>query len=149
MLYDPAKMNAFKTTLLEVVGPALEAAHYQLATDPMFEARGLFRFQKSLPQLGENAQGRIDWQLLAFQQDPFARFRINLARLDAGQHTADYTLSGVIWHVFEARVLPSDDYWWPFRTGDELPHAIAHAGKLLFGYGVPWLEMHDDVPTSK
>jgi hypothetical protein len=46
-----------------------------------------------------------------------------------------------MWNEYDVRVLPSEDYWWEFRTGDELPHALAAAGKMLFAYGIPWLEM--------
>lgn len=144
MFYDPAKTHYFKEMVLTITGQAFDAAGYVLDSDELAQARGLVRFGKPLPELGEQALARVGWQLLAFEQSPFARFRINLSRLNTHQKDVERTLSDVIWNEYEARVLPSAEYWWEFRSSDELPHALSHAGKLLFGYGIPWLEMREE-----
>jgi hypothetical protein len=152
MGYDAEKARAFKETLETVAGQALDAAGYQLEADPMQLGRGMVRYVKPLPELGEDIYGFIEWQLLAFEQSSFYRFRIQLlrnqgksARTPTGHPLqTECTLAWVIWHVYQARILPSDDEWWSFRYEDELPQLIANAGRLLFGYGVPWLEMHSN-----
>ena len=152
MFYDPRKTAYFKDILNTVAGQALEAANYQLQNEPLHHARGLLRYQKQLRDAGDNIYGFIEWQLLAFEQNPFARFQVRLLRnqgIDARatttyQNRVEQTLPWVIWNHYEVQILPNDSYWWEFRHGDELPHALAHAGKLLFGYGIPWLEMHED-----
>lgn len=146
MIYDSAKTQYFKETVLVIVGQALHAAGYLLHDDNVQQARGLVRFYKP-SNLNTSAQLGIGWQLLVFEQSPIAQFRVELLRLNADQHTTKRTLSDVIWHDYKAHILPSDDFWWEFRTTDELPHAIAHAGKLLIGYGLPWLEMRSDSPA--
>lgn len=149
MFYDPAQTQYFKEVLLHITGQALTAAQYVLEENDLAQARGLLRFYKSFPQLGENCQLRVGWQLLAFAQSPLARFRVELARLEAGDHKTQRTLSDVIWNIYGSRVLPHDDFWWEFKTGDELPYALSSAGKLLFAYGIPWLEMHDGIPQDE
>lgn len=148
MFYNSAQTQYFKDVLLQIAGQALTAAEYALEDSELTQARGLVRFYKSFPTLGENAQLRVGWQLLAFAQSPFARFRVELARLDADNETIKRTLSHVIWHSYEARVLPTEDFWWEFKTSDDLPHTLASAGKLLFAYGIPWLEMQDGIPQN-
>jgi hypothetical protein len=141
MFYDPAKTQHFKEMLLTITGQALAAGSYELEDDPLSQKRGLVRFAKTAPEIAENARLRIGWQLVAFEQSPVAQFRVELERLNADDYSASRTLAEVMWNEFDARVLPGEDYWWEFRTGDELPHALAAAGKMLFAYGIPWLEM--------
>ncbi|MCI0711965.1 MAG: hypothetical protein L0154_17555 [Chloroflexi bacterium] len=141
MFYDPAKTAHFKETLLTITGQAFAAGGYALEDDPLGQKRGLIRFARNAPEIADDATLRVGWQLVAFEQSPVARFRIELERLNAGANTASRTLSDVIWNDYDVRVLPSEDYWWEFKTGDELPHALAAAGKMVFAYGVPWLEM--------
>lgn len=146
MFYNPQKTAAFKEMLNLVVGQALAAAGYVCEDNTLQQARGLIRYHKPL---GDEAYAFIEWQFLAFEQSPIAQFQVILLRnqgLDARAMTdyeqrAEHTLPWVIWHVFEARVVPSDMTWWEFRDGDELGQALVSAGRLLFGYGVPWLEM--------
>ena len=149
MFYNPAQTQYFKEVLLHIVGQALMAADYVLTDNDLAQARGLVRFHKACPQLGENCQLVIDWQLLAFAQSPLARFRLELARVEAGEYTTNRTLGDVIWHIYGSRVLPNADFWWEFKTGDELPYALSSAGKLLFAYGIPWLEMQEGIPQDE
>ena len=143
MFYDPAKTQYFKEILLTIIGQALVSAQYSLMDDPLSQQRGLYRFRQIMPTWGEHGEAWISWQLLAFQQSPIARFRIELQRIHS---PADATrlLADVVVNHFQADILPTADFWWEFRTGDELPHAIAHAGKVLFAYGLPWLELRED-----
>lgn len=149
MFYNPEKTTFFKQTLITVVGQALTAAGYGLEESPLQQQRGLIRFRKPLPNIHDTAFGFIEWQLLAFEQSPVARFQITLIRNNdqdartqtSFEHRDEKTLSWIIWHIFNARILPSDDAWWQFRTSDELGHVLAASGRALFGYGVPWLEM--------
>lgn len=150
MFYDPAQTAYFQTALNRIVGQALQAAHYELEDNPLQHQRGLLRYQKPLSHLGTNVYGFLEWQLLAFAQSPIARFQITLLRNQdivcraptTYAHRAEHSLAWIIWHVFNSRVVPSDETWWEFRTGDELLQALSHAGRLLFAYGIPWLEMH-------
>lgn len=150
MIYDARKTGVFKEKLITIAGQALNAAGYTLEENPVQHQRGLIRFSKAL---GENVYGFIEWQLLAFAHSPVDRFQIILLRNEGRDpraisdypHRAERYLSWVIWHVFEARILPSDDAWWDFRDEVELGHALANAGRALFGYGVPWLEMRGNL----
>jgi hypothetical protein len=152
MPYDIEKIHYFQETLLKIAGQAFNAAAYQLENNLTHHGRGLIRFQKLLPTLGNDIYGFIEWQLLIFEQSPWTRFRVNLLRnqgtearaLTPYEHRSEHSLSYIMWEVFQARVLPDADYWWGFRDGNELPYLIAEAGKLVFGYGIPWLEMRND-----
>lgn len=145
MFYNPEKTAAFYAMLERVVGQALTAAGYAPENQPLQQARGLIRYRKAL---GDGVYAFIEWQLLAFEQSPVAQFQVILIRnrgVEARAHTdfedrAEHTLPWLIWHLFEARVVPSDSVWWEFRDEVELGQALASAGRLLFGYGVPWLE---------
>lgn len=155
MFYDPRKTAYFKEMLVTVVGQALDAAGYTLEDSPLQQARGLLRYSKRLEGVVP-IYGFIEWQLLAFEQSTLARFQITLLRnqghdaraVTSYPERAERTLPWIIWHIFEARILPADDHWWVFRGENDLPQALADAGRLLFGYGVPWLEMRDDVPDG-
>lgn len=148
MFYNPSQTSYFKEILLQIVGEALRAAHYEIEESELTQARGLVRFHKNFPSLGDNCQLTVSWQLLAFAQSPLARFRIELERTEAGSASMKHTLSYVIWHIYGSRVLPNEDFWWEFKTGDELPYALSSAGKLLFAYGIPWLEMQEGIPQK-
>jgi hypothetical protein len=135
---------AFGDVLRHVVGQALDAAHYELEDNPTHQARGLFRFRK---QLAENVYAFIEFQTLYHDQSGLSRFRINLLKNsvpDARASTpeaVETTLPTVIWHEFGAHnVLPSDDHWWMYKYDQDLAYELVEAGRLLFGYGVPWME---------
>lgn len=157
MFYDPRQTAYFKEMVERVVGAPLQAAHYALQDDSLQHNRGLLRFQKPLPQLGDNIYGFIEWQLLAFAQSPIARFQVNLLRNQGidpratlgAVLQAEASLSWVLWHIYGVHLLPTDDSWWDFRDERELGFALANAGKVLFAYGVPWLELRtDDLPGT-
>jgi hypothetical protein len=93
----------------------------------MQQGRGLFRFRKN--------NTLIDFQMLYYPQSDLARFRVSLTRDDETQ-----SLASIIWHEYDARVLPSDDHWWQYKQPTDLGQELLEAGKLLFGYGLPWLE---------
>ncbi len=155
MLVAPHELAHFDQTLTTVAGQALDAAGYQRADHALQRAGGLIRYRKPLSHLGDGVYGFVEWQLLAFDQSQLTRLQITLLRnsdLDARaitsyEHRNERTLPWVIWHVFQARILPSDDCWWEFRDPAALGHTLAASGKLLFGYGLPWLEMRqEDLP---
>ncbi len=151
MFYNPQQTQVFKEMLVTIVGQPLDAAGYIMEDDILQQARGMIHFQKRLLDQEADVYGFIEWQLLAFEQSPAARFQVILLRnhgtdaraITSYVHRAEYSLPWVIWHVFDARILPSDDVWWDFRDENELAHALSHAGRLLFGYGVPWLELQN------
>lgn len=50
---------------------------------------------------------------------------------------------------FGVAILPSADHWWQFRDVTGLGRALAEAGYLVVGYGLPWLagdEVGGDLP---
>ena len=56
------------------------------------------------------------------------------------------TLSALVVEDFGVPILPSADHWWTFRDVTELGSALAEAGHLVVGYGLPWLS--GDLPTN-
>jgi hypothetical protein len=139
----------FRLILLTVVGQAFEAAGYTLEERPVQWSGGLFRFLKPLDN-GLNAF--IDFQLLAYTDTMWAsrqpsRFRVTLTRTDQPAPTTpsnhpDYIqrdLSALVVEDFNVAILPSAEHWWTFSTTDELGKALAEAGHLIVGYGMPWL----------
>lgn len=127
----------FRTILITVVGQAYSAAGYHLRDEPIKWAGGQFRFEKPLPG-GQTAI--IEYQLLAYTDTEWAsgnpsRFRVTLRRGDGVQRD----LSALVVADFGVAILPSDRHWWTYRTVDELGKALAEAGHLVVGYGLPWL----------
>ncbi len=142
----PAAPQAlFGQALQTVAGQALAAAGYALQDNPMHQARGLFRYRKAL---ADGVSIYVEFQLLHYAAGGPSRFRINLLRntgADArspGQYAGkiDTTLGRLLWEDFGVRQLSGPEHWWSFNHPVELGHAIAEAGKLLFGFGIPWLE---------
>jgi hypothetical protein len=128
-----------------VAGQALTALGYTLQSNPTHQARGLFRYSKTL-EGGISAY--VEFQVLHYQVGGPSRFRVNLLRntgIDA-RAPSDYgekidtTLAKLVWDEFGVRQLAGPDHWWTFRDPNELGYAIAEAGKLLIGFGIPWLE---------
>jgi hypothetical protein len=117
----------FIATLRHVMGAPLDAAGYILQDHPMQQARGLFRFVK-----GEWA---VEFQTLYHPQSSLSRFRVSLTR-----EGEERSLSDIIWTEYGARVLPAEDHWWLYKAPRDLAPHLVEAGKLLFGYGIPWLE---------
>lgn len=136
----------FHEILRHVLGQTLNAAQYELEDLPMHHARGLFRYRK---QLAENRFIFIEFQTLYHPQSELSRLRINLIRnstVDSGQASperVEQTLPAIIWHEYGVQILPSDDHWWMYKHQQDLAYTLLDAGKLLFGYGVPWIEGQD------
>ncbi|MEP7288099.1 MAG: hypothetical protein ABI947_20280 [Chloroflexota bacterium] len=148
--------QAFFGQMVErVAGQAFAAAGYTLQNNPMHQSRGLYRYAKALPS---GLAAYVEFQLLYYQGSGPSRFRVNLLRNagpDARANVKDsdkdseksedsakveITLTKLIWDEFGVRQLDSDDHWWLFSDPNQLGHAVAEAGKLLFGFGIPWLE---------
>ncbi len=149
MTSEQTPQEYFHLILLTVVGQAFTAAGYDLEDDPVRWAGGMFRFAKSLDS-GLNAF--IEFQLLAYVETQWAsrqpsRFRITLTRTDQSVPTlpslhSNYVrrdLSALVVEDFGVAILPSAAHWWVFSNTDELGKALAEAGHLVIGYGMPWL----------
>ncbi len=132
----------FGKVVEKVVGQALAAANYRLQDHDLFVKRGLFRYRKDL---AERLSVYLEFQFLFYQGGP-SRFRINLLRshgTDARSSDADgdeITLSKLIWDEFGVHQLSGPEHWWAFTSQTDLGEAILEAGKLTFGFGIPWLE---------
>jgi hypothetical protein len=141
--------NQFRMMLVTVVGQAFEAAGYELEDSPVKQAGGLFRFRKALES---GLYGFIEFQLLYLPTTEWSgnitsRFRVHLVRTDkpnaqqpsAHPAYARKTLSELVVGDFGVAILPSANHWWQFSNTDELGKALAEAGHLVVGYGMPWL----------
>lgn len=139
----------FRLILLTVVGQAFGAAGYTLEERPVQWTGGMFRFAKPFDN---GLYGFIEYQLLAYSDTMWSsgmpsRFRVTLTRTDqsiataASQHAqfARRGLSELVVEDFRVAILPAVDYWWTFKSTDELGKALAEAGHLVVGYGMPWL----------
>jgi hypothetical protein len=128
-----------------VVGQAFTALGYTLQTNPTHQARGLFRYAKALD---DEISTYVEFQVLYYQSGVPSRFRINLLRNTGSdaRSPSDYSekidtaLAKLIWDGFGVRQLTGPAHWWTFRDPNELAYAVAEAGKLLIGFGIPWLE---------
>jgi hypothetical protein len=126
----------FRLVMLTVMGQALSAAGYTLEERPTQWAGGLFRFVKPF---ADGSQAEIAVQLLSYAATEFAepkpsRFRVSLKR-----GAAQRTLSALVVEDFGVAILPSADHWWTFHDVSSLGRALAEAGHLLVGFGIPWL----------
>lgn len=139
----------FRMILITVMGQALDAAGYTLEDAPVQWAGGRFRFVKSL---NDELRGFIEFQLLSYVDSDWAagmpsRFTVTLTRTDRmtpaeqSDHAgfAQRDLSALVVEDFGVAILPSAGHWWRFRTTEELGQALAEAGHLIVGYGLPWL----------
>lgn len=141
----------FRAILLTVVGQAYRAAGYELEERPLKWAGGQFRFVKQF-EPDPALYGVIEYQLLAYVDTEWSagmpsRFRVTLYRTDQPDPTrlsdhprfASRDLSALVVEDFGVAILPSAAHWWTYRTADELGKALAEAGHLAIGYGIPWL----------
>jgi hypothetical protein len=48
-------------------------------------------------------------------------------------------LSALVVEDFGVAILPSGKHWWTYQDTQTLGHALAEAGHLIVGYGMPWL----------
>jgi len=134
----------FRLLLLTVLGQALGAAGYLLDEDPVSEAAGRFRF---LPTDDAAADLRIEFQALAGTASEWAprmpsRFQVTLIR--QGEERA---LAALVVQDFGVEILPSAEHWWSWQDSAELGAALAEAGHLLVGFGIPWLKGELEPPT--
>ncbi len=133
--------DLFQQVLLTALGPVLQAAGYSLDEVPVQWSGGLFRFRR---RYDETLDLAVAFQLLAHPECP-ARFQVILARVSRtlaqpALSPASMTLSRLLWDAFQVRVLPEADHWWVYRAVPDLGSALLEAGKLLAGYGLPWLD---------
>ncbi|MCY3915292.1 MAG: hypothetical protein OXG49_04695 [Chloroflexi bacterium] len=143
-----AGQDYFKTLLQTVVGQAFSAAGYQLQDAPMQWAGGKYRFLRALP---DGCFGLIDFQVLVYSDTMWSdraqsRFNVQLRRsrnrhglVDSSAGQAARGLSQLVVEDFGVAILPSADHWWAFHDTESLGAALAEAGHLVVGYGIPWL----------
>ncbi len=134
----------FRLLLLTVLGQALGAAGYRLDEDPVSEAAGRFRF---LPEDNSDVDPCIEFQVLAGTASEWApqmpsRFRVSLLR-----QGTERALAALVVRDFDVGILPSADHWWSWQDSRELGSALAEAGHLLVGFGIPWLNGDLEPPT--
>lgn len=141
-----AGQGYFRTLLLTVVGQAFDAAGYELEEAPLQWAGGKYRFVRALPA---GFFAMIDFQVLVTSDTMWSsgapsRFSVQLIRSRDrhGRVTDGYRsrrLSQLLVEDFSVAILPAADHWWSFRDTDSLGKALAEAGHLIVGYGMPWL----------
>lgn len=137
--------DSFGQLLQMVVGEAFTAAGYKLQNNPTHQSRGLFRFQKALD---DDISAYIEFQLLYYPGGGPSRFRVNLlrnrgpdARITSNDDKrVEIALTKLLWEDFDVQQLSGPDHWWLFNNSYDLGHAIAEAGKLIIGFGMPWVE---------
>ena len=138
----------FRTLLRTVIGQAFDAAGYQFESTPLQWAGGKYRFIKAF---ADGFYGLIDFQVLVYSDTMWSagapsRFRVQLTRspdrtggdTDAAGY-ATRSLSQLVVRDFGVEILPGADHWWIYRDTDSLGEALAEAGHLIVGYGLPWL----------
>lgn len=137
----------FRMMLITVVGQAFTAAGYTLEDSPVKQAGGMFRFRK---ELGNSSSAFIEFQLLYLPQTEWSgqvRSRFNVSLTRTGANPVRKQLSDLVVNDFGVGILPSASHWWHFHDTDSLGKALAEAGHLAIGYGMPWLS-GDLVPPS-
>lgn len=153
-----AGQDYFKTLLQTVVGQAFSAAGYQLQDAPMQWAGGKYRYSRALP---DGYFGLIDFQVLVYSDTMWSagaqsRFKVQLTRARkvhelAGSSAGHITrgLSQLVVEDFGVAILPAADHWWTFHDTETLGAALAEAGHLVVGYGMPWLARELIPPAKK
>jgi hypothetical protein len=138
----------FRTIMHTVVGQAFGAAGYDLMQEPMQWIGGRFRYAKPL---ADDLTCYIEFQVLVYNDNDWtrgqpSRFTVNLYRSDkvGGKPSthAQYvrrSLPQLVVADFGVDILPSASHWWQFDDTDSLGKALAEAGHLIIGYGIPWL----------
>ncbi len=142
-----AGQHYFSALLRTVVGQAFAAAGYHFEAESLQSAGGRYRFVKTFDDGG---LGWIDFQVLVTSDTMWSagapsRFRVQLTRSPARSGTASATgrlsrsLSQLVVSGFGVKILPVADHWWSYRDTESLGKAVAEAGHLVVGYGIPWL----------
>lgn len=139
-----------------VLGQAIQAAGYDKQTNEINEFSGKYIYCKQFTDATPTLQGLyafIEFQNLIYVASEWApnavsRFTIFLTRSDSelpylGSEDPDYAqcmLSELVVRDFSVDILPTARHWWLYREHTELCDALAEAGHLLVGYGIPWLD---------
>ncbi len=143
-----AGQDYFRTLLRTVVGQAFVAAGYHFEDAPLQGAGGRYRFIKAF---SDDSFGLIDFQVLVYSDTMWSagapsRFRVRLARSSersglpgVGDGYAFRSLSQLVVGDFGVNILPDANHWWTYNDTDSLGKALAEAGHLVVGYGIPWL----------
>ncbi len=132
----------FSALLHTVVGQAFAAAGYQREQSPLQTAGGRFRYATDFD---DGARGIIDFQVLVYSDTMWSsgapsRFRVQLTRSQKAPGGAVVrSLSQLVVEDFGVNILPTADHWWSYRDTESLGNALAEAGHLIVGYGLPWL----------
>ena len=147
-----AGQDYFRTLLRTVVGQAFAAAGYHFEGASLQSAGGRFRFVKTFDDGGF---GWIDFQVLVYNDTIWSggapsRFRVQLTskQTDSGDQVSR-SLSQLVVADFGVKILPAADHWWTYRDTDSLGKALAEAGHLVVGYGIPWLAGELSPPGEK
>lgn len=147
----------FGTLLQTVAGQAFGAAGYHLRDAPLQRAGGKYRFVKALPA---GFFGLIDFQVLVYSDTMWSagtpsRFKVQLTRSrnsygygKADRGAVTRSLSQLVVEDFGVAILPAADHWWRFHDTESLGAALAEAGHLVVGYGMPWLAGELSPPTD-
>jgi len=140
-----AGQAAFRELLLTVLGQALGAAGYKLQNNPLQQMGGRFAFLRTL---APDDSASIVFQALIYSDTAWSarapsRFSVHLARPSRLQSRS---LSQLVVTDFALPILPSANHWWNYRDRASLGKALAEAGTLLVGYGLPWLAGELDPP---
>jgi hypothetical protein len=122
--------------LERVLGQPFAAAGFSLQENAIHHMRGLFRYQKAL---ADGTLIGIAFQLLPYA-DGSGRFQVLVRRSTPEQTLFEVSLPRLLWETFDVAQLGSPEHWWQFRTAHELAFALVEAGKLIFAFGVPYLE---------
>ncbi len=126
----------FRTMMHTVVGQAFGAAGYELRHEPMRWIGGRFRYTKPL-ETGETAT--IEFQVLVYNDNAYTGMRPSRFTVNLYTQFKRRSLSQLVVEDFAVQILPSADHWWEFRDTETLGKALAEAGHLIVGYGIPWL----------
>ncbi|MYD08955.1 MAG: hypothetical protein F4X02_02830 [Chloroflexi bacterium] len=131
----------FGTVLQTVVGQAFAAAGYQRERSPLQMAGGRFRYVR---EFAGGGRGIIDFQVLVYSDTMWSSgapscFRVELTRASERDGAVVRSLSRLVVEDFGVKILPAADHWWSYRDTDSLGKALAEAGHLIVGYGLPWL----------
>lgn len=139
----------FRTIMHTVMGQALTTAGYDLKQEQQRWLGGLFRYTKPLDN---DFIAYIEFQVLVYNDNAWtgkqpSRFRVNLVRSDklGGKPSphpnyVQRPLSQLVVEDFGVAILPSSAHWWQFSDVDSLGKALAEAGYLVIGYGIPFLQ---------
>lgn len=138
----------FRTIMHTVLGQAMDAAGYELLHEAMKWSGGRYRYCKALD---DEMSAYVEFQVLVHTDNAWtgkqpSRFSVNLYRSDrpGGRRSkhpraVQRSLSALVVQDFGVAILPSASHWWTFQDTESLGNALAEAGHLIVGYGLPWL----------